>query len=112
MKNVAKGTDKTVFAWPIYYGIQRWKKEGRQFSCPVCVFVLLHLVFAAKVEWFSFVFPGLTDGKIPLLKAPLHTLYIDMYRKIFPTAKFIFTYRNIYEMVGSGCSIFREVIFL
>ena len=59
MNNYAKGTNTTVFAWPIYYGIQWLKKEGRQFLCPVCVFIFsfVNVSYFFVITFLSYVFP-------------------------------------------------------
>ena len=62
MKNFTKGTNTTVFAWHVYYGIQWWKKEGQQFSCPVCVWCWQVMDISNRIQvihclykiWYSF----------------------------------------------------------
>jgi len=51
---------------------------------------------------------NMDPGKHLLLKCPMHCLYLDALRKVFPTAKFIFPYRNAKEMVVSYSSFVAE----
>ena len=49
MKNFTKGTNTTVFAWPIYYGIQLWKKEGWQST--VCSSEIANIILSSLARY-------------------------------------------------------------
>jgi hypothetical protein len=52
---------------------------------------------------------GGLDKQTYVLKANVHLLCLDAILKVFPDAKFVFTCRNLSEMVGSFCSL-QEVV--
>lgn len=54
-------------------------------------------------------YKNLDGGKLLSLKAPLHTLYLDTYREVFPEARFVFTYRNFKDITPSLCSLLYEI---
>ena len=70
MKNLAKGTNATVFARPVYYGIQWWKKLGWHIFCPLCV---LHFIFKYLFRLWNFHRIVLLNIFILIIWAPYDT---------------------------------------
>ena len=51
-----------------------------------------------------------TDAKVWRLKCPTHTMFLDAYVKVFPSARFVQTHRDVSKVLPSVCDLYYTLL--